>query len=139
MSPAGNGARVLLRWIPAVAIMLGIFVLSSISGLRISEDPGVDGPLRALSHLLVYALLAAALLFAVNVEEAPTADQAVLATALAILYAGTDEIHQAFVPWRTGRLDDIAIDAVGAVIGVGLGWWLLRRRRDVGIEPEVDG
>lgn len=37
---------------------------------------------------------------------------------LAILYAFTDEFHQSFIPGRTPWLVDIAIDGVGALIGL---------------------
>ena len=36
-------------------------------------------------------------------------------------YAVTDEIHQLFVPGRSGRILDILIDSAGAVVGAGAG------------------
>jgi len=49
-----------------------------------------------------------------------------------VLYALTDEWHQSFVPDRTGRLDDVVTDAVGALIGLAVAWatltWSARRR-----------
>lgn len=38
-----------------------------------------------------------------------------------ILYGISDEVHQLFIPGRTGRLLDIFFDSLGAVIVV---WWL---------------
>jgi VanZ family protein len=35
---------------------------------------------------------------------------------LTILYAGTDEIHQTFIPTREGKIRDVIIDAGGALI-----------------------
>jgi len=35
-----------------------------------------------------------------------------------VLYATTDEIHQTFVPGRSGELRDVLIDSVGALVGV---------------------
>lgn len=56
-----------------------------------------------------------------------TAGWALLAV---FLYAATDELHQAFVPNRTGRLMDVIIDTVGGVVGLALiKWWLARRSR----------
>jgi len=42
-----------------------------------------------------------------------------------LLRAVLDEIHQAFVPGRTGTPVDVLIDAAG----IALAAWLIRRRR----------
>lgn len=42
------------------------------------------------------------------------------AFALAVAYAASDEVHQLFVRGRHGSPLDVAIDAVGALIGIGL-------------------
>ena len=44
-----------------------------------------------------------------------------------VAYAVTDELHQHFVPGRHGAAYDVAIDAVGVVIGVYLIPRLARR------------
>lgn len=45
-----------------------------------------------------------------------------LAAILCTLYAITDEIHQLFVPGRSGEVRDVLIDSCAALVGV----WLLR-------------
>ena len=40
--------------------------------------------------------------------------------AFCILYAITDEIHQLFVPGRSGRIFDVGVDAVGSLVGVAV-------------------
>ena len=37
-----------------------------------------------------------------------------------VLYASTDEIHQLFVPGRSGMVRDVFIDSIGGIIGVGI-------------------
>jgi len=44
------------------------------------------------------------------------------------LYAVTDEIHQLFVPGRSGELRDVMIDSIAALVGVGLCMWMMRRQ-----------
>lgn len=46
--------------------------------------------------------------------------QAVIAFAICVLYAASDEVHQLFVPGRSGQVSDVGIDAVGALIGIGV-------------------
>lgn len=43
-----------------------------------------------------------------------------IAFTIVVLYASSDEIHQIFVPGRAGRITDIGIDTIGAIIAIGL-------------------
>jgi VanZ family protein len=47
---------------------------------------------------------------------------AVIAAAIALSYAVTDEVHQMFVPGRSAQLSDLIADAMGVVAGVSLIW-----------------
>jgi VanZ family protein len=108
-----------------VLVMVTIFVLSSQSGLRVSEDVAVDKPFRVSAHLAAFATLAAVLLVALSWGRRPGLRDVLVALGLAVLYALSDEWHQSFVPDRTGRLDDIVTDTIGALVGLGVAWALL--------------
>ena len=130
---AGQGyGHVLLRWLPALAWMGLIFVLSSQSGLAISEDVAVERPLRGVAHLVSFGILAGLLLFAISGVRRPGLAGMVLAFAVTALYGVSDEWHQSMVPTRSARVEDLAIDLLGALIGLGIAWlllgWLSRRR-----------
>jgi VanZ family protein len=45
-----------------------------------------------------------------------------LALLLCILYAISDEVHQIFIPGRSGEIRDVIMDIVGSSVGV-LGYW----------------
>jgi VanZ family protein len=110
----------LLRlWLPVVAWAALIFALSSVPDLGTGLG-GWDLVLRKIAHAAEYAVLGALLLRATG--------RAGLAVALGTLYAASDEIHQSFVPGRSGRPLDVAIDALGVVCGV-LVWQSVRSRR----------
>lgn len=68
---------------------------------------------------------------------------ALLAWAFATGYAATDELHQAFVPSRTGQWEDVALDSTGACLGLLLCWvWnrVIRRARSApAIIPPPNG
>lgn len=71
---------------------------------------------RKLAHICEYALLGALLrllLESYGVQHSPR-----WAAAAGILYAVTDEVHQTFVPNRTGMVTDVLIDAIGVTAGV---------------------
>ena len=71
--------------------------------------------LRKLAHLCEYALLGLLLrLLCMSYGlQAPW-----LPFAVGTAYAAADEIHQLFVPGRTGMLVDVVIDAIGVLLGI---------------------
>lgn len=80
---------------------------------------------RKVAHVCEYALLALLLAMLLSSYDVNWRWPAVLIT---ILFAITDEIHQAFVPDRLGTPVDVLIDAVGAFAGVAIHQWLVQRR-----------
>jgi VanZ family protein len=112
-----------------------IFALSSVSGLRVSQDAEVDRPLRTLAHLAAFGLLAGLVLYALCANARPSVARAILAMAIATLYAAGDELHQSLVPDRSGRVQDVAIDALGALAGLAVAWLVLR----LGAGPKEPG
>ncbi len=95
-----------------------IFFLSAQPGLRVSNDPGVDGPVRHLAHVGTYALLTLLIGWALAGHATPTTRSAVVSAVLALLYGVTDEWHQTYVPSRTGRPEDLIWDGLGAIAGL---------------------
>jgi VanZ family protein len=127
-----------VRWIPALAWMAVIFLLSSQSGLRVTEDVSVDRPLRISAHMASYALLAGLVLYALGGWGRPDPRAAVMALALTAAYAVSDEIHQALVPDRTGRAADVLVDVIGAAAGLLIASVVLTSRERLGSGPRPD-
>jgi VanZ family protein len=48
-----------------------------------------------------------------------------------VLYAATDEVHQRFVPNRTGSVKDVCVDTAGGMLGLAATWAYYRRRRQL--------
>ena len=106
------------RWLPVLAWAGVIFAVSSIPSLN-SGLGTWDTVLRKGAHLTEYAILACLLVRAVG--------SVAWAFGLAVAYSATDEFHQTFVHGRHGSPIDVGIDAVGALIGIGI-WRRLRPR-----------
>jgi len=131
--------RIIVRWLPALAIVVILYYLSSQPVLVVvpkswvplwleqklsaySVRIGTRGffsyalslqpefVVRKLGHFTVFALLGASLYFATWSRR--------LAIALAMVLAGLDELHQGLVPGRDARLGDILIDSAGALCGI---------------------
>lgn len=52
----------------------------------------------------------------------------VLSILLCIGFAAFDEFRQSFHPARTGLMADVLLDTAGAVAGVGIAWFLTKKR-----------
>ena len=104
----------------------------------------VDGPVRRCAHAAEYAVLGILAGLTIQSASGPrmkTDDGGVrrsmvffrrfplpAAWLAAVIYACTDELHQAFVPGRSCRAIDLATDAAGAAAGI-LVLFLISRRK----------
>lgn len=72
--------------------------------------------IRKSAHMFLYFVLAILLYMAVkgirNIRDY------LLAFILTVLYAGTDEFHQLFIPGRSGEFRDVLVDSIGGLIGL---------------------
>jgi VanZ family protein len=72
---------------------------------------------RKAAHLTEYAILALLLMRALREKESRFR-RTIVVLVIAVLFALADEYHQAFVVSRTSSLGDVAIDSVGAFLGI---------------------
>ncbi|MCR5722936.1 MAG: VanZ family protein [Lachnospiraceae bacterium] len=134
--------RQILKCIPMVLVMVGIFVFSCMPG----EESGntsrgflmtlahiVEGIthkdfttesieawhhfIRKGAHFTEYAVLGMTVVFAFW-EKLKKAKKIIpVALGICAFYAATDEFHQHFVPNRVGSVSDVLLDSVGALTG----------------------
>jgi VanZ family protein len=110
--------RALRLWGPVAAYMAAIFYVSSLPQPLV--PPGGDKPWHLLAYLGMGVLTARAVAGGLGAWISWRA--AVIAAAIALSYAVTDEVHQMFVPGRSAQLSDLIADAMGVVAGVSLIW-----------------
>lgn len=110
-------------WGPVIIWCVLIFYLSSIPQLKAARDPFWDEIIRSILHLLIYAFLFILLFRAINAEKKEK--DYFWPVALSILYALSDELHQALVPTRTFEFKDLIIDVTGILFGGLVIWKLL--------------
>ena len=146
--PCMSRSARLVDWVPALALMVLIFVASSRPENALPQFGIWDYALKKLGHVVGYGFLGAAYFHASRAAQArsrePGAGQVVtspeappgvrmsvaLAWFLALVYASTDELHQRFVPGRHGSLLDILVfDGLGAALGA-LALWAVRHARE---------
>ncbi len=104
--------------------------LSSEEQLAFAER--VDYPVRKTAHALEYAILGAFAAGWLYDAKGRRGRNILPAWLVATLYAASDELHQLFVPGRSGQVTDVLLDSTGAIAGVlimaGI-FYLIRRRR----------
>lgn len=74
-------------------------------------------------HMVEYAILAVLAWRAIRQPQRNDPrpwkwSEAGLALAIALLYAASDELHQSFVPSRTGQVSDVLVDVIGGAAGL---------------------
>jgi VanZ family protein len=110
-------------WLPVIAWMGLIFFLSAQSTLPHTKSHLADLVLSSGAHVFVFGVLA--VLWARALGSRP--HTWLLALALTLLYALSDEFHQSFVPGRTPDPVDLLCDGLGAAAGLWL-WAQIQRR-----------
>ena len=109
----------ILRWLPAGAIMVLLFAISSLPSTAVPSFGFFDTLLKKGGHFLGYAVLCLAYLYALP-RQWPLRTRGVVVVVLAVLYALSDEYHQSFTPGRRPSLLDVGIDGLGAAAAMFL-------------------
>ncbi len=90
-----------------------------LSDERVKEiADAIEGFIRKVAHMTEFGILSVLLYIWIGQWEMGFLRRGGTAAAAAAIYAATDEIHQLFVPGRSGRFSDVCIDSAGALAGV---------------------
>lgn len=81
---------------------------------------------RKSAHFTAYLILGALFSCALDASGATPRTSRALSLVFSTLYAVSDEVHQLFVPGRSGRVPDVLIDAAGALTGILLAAFFAR-------------
>ena len=107
------------------------------SGLFVSLVDGLVGDMsedwltfltRKAAHIFLYFVLGILAYNAVRLHGLSLRRAVLLSIAIALVYAVCDEIHQLYIPGRSGEIRDVLIDTTAASMGVA-GYVLLDKRR----------
>lgn len=111
--------RIIFYWLPVVIYMSLIFYLSSIPGTYVTTKISINDKIL---HIIEFFGLAFLLYRCFNTAENKNVKkhEYLLAIALAVLYAISDEFHQSFVPGRAADIIDVIADSIGAISIIGL-------------------
>lgn len=134
----------IIKWILVLLCMLTIFFFSSdnankstkksngliiqisqlFAGHKLSGEEKetnielYDKFLRKSAHFTLYFILGLLIVNAIYEYKLEDAKMILIALLIAFLYACSDEIHQLFVPGRSGEILDVLIDTLGSLTGI---------------------
>ena len=75
--------------------------------------------IRKGAHFFAYFVLGFLIMTALGSRLSSVAKRVLIAFAICLLYAISDEVHQLFIPGRSGEIRDVIIDSAGAIVGIG--------------------
>jgi VanZ family protein len=117
----------LLKWLPAVLMMVAIFVFSATPSKDVQHNL-LRYIFNKSGHVIGYAMLTLSFLRAFEFRK----KHSWLAWLLALLYAVSDEYHQSFVPGRHPAAFDVLVyDHAGALIAVWIANHLEKQKQPV--------
>ena len=94
-------------------------------------------PIRKMAHFGIYLVLGISLISFLREFSIPILKLLLLSIFLAFLYACSDEIHQLFVPGRSGQFSDVLLDTLAASVGIFIYYLLFRKRLNYEQEERV--
>ena len=100
------------RFFMPILWMIMIYYLSSQPDLPSNKIDYLDFIMKKTAHFTEYLVLTVLWFRALQLKSPSTA------LLISLAYAFTDEIHQLFVPGRTGNLRDVFIDGLGVFLGI---------------------
>lgn len=137
----------LLAWVPAIVVGLMIMGFSSQDGVSsqglsdkvaarmlhfaneihmvtVTEDneailvEKMQVPIRKAAHMTEYAIFTLCVVLGLYAFGVRGARLTAIAVGTTFVFACTDEIHQLFVPGRSGQFTDVLIDTLGGAMGL---------------------
>lgn len=89
-----------------------------LEGKTLEQQLAIETIIRKLAHFSIYALGGILILLHVNLYKIKTNKKVIISWLIGTVYAMTDEIHQLFVPGRSGEIRDVCIDSLGVITGI---------------------
>lgn len=89
-----------------------------LEGKTLEQQSAIETVVRKLAHFSIYTLGGILILLHVNLYKIKVNKKVIITWLLGTTYAITDEIHQLFVPGRSGEIRDVCIDSLGVITGI---------------------
>lgn len=98
---------------------------------------GFHHMVRKNAHFIAYFILGVLVINSLRVSGVRGYRSMVLALGICVLYAISDEVHQLFIPGRSGEVSDVLIDSAGASVGIDVYLVFCRMKKIVRLKIET--
>lgn len=78
----------------------------------------IESIVRKIAHYSIYTLVGILLMSLMSTYKLKEFDRIAVSLIIGVIYASTDEIHQAFVPGRGPMITDVILDSIGVLTGI---------------------
>lgn len=78
----------------------------------------MENIVRKLAHYSIYTFFGLLIMLFISTYNLKELDKVSISLISGVIYAITDEIHQLFVPGRSGQITDIMLDSLGILTGI---------------------
>lgn len=78
----------------------------------------IEHIVRKLAHFSIYTVIGLLLMSLMSTYRIKQKNRIIISAVIGLLYAISDEIHQAFIPGRGPQIGDVGIDFSGVVVGM---------------------
>lgn len=82
--------------------------------------------IRKIAHFSIYTVVGLLLMGLMSTYQLKENNRISISLIIGVIYASTDEIHQAFIPARTAQMTDVIIDSMGVLLGILCAWLITK-------------
>ena len=84
----------------------------------ILNSPNSQFIVRKSAHIILFCLLSILCFVVIYELKRNVKISTLVSFSITFIYACIDEIHQLFVPGRSGKINDVLIDSIGVIMGL---------------------
>lgn len=77
-----------------------------------------ESVIRKIAHFSIYTLVGFLLMALASTYNLKENKKIIISLCIGALYATSDEIHQLFIPGRSGQITDVILDSMGVLLGI---------------------
>ncbi len=85
----------------------------------------IEHIVRKLAHFSIYAVIGFLLMSLMSTYKIKQKNRICISAIIGLLYAISDEIHQAFIPGRGPLVSDVFIDSSGVIMGIFIAYIII--------------
>ncbi len=91
----------------------------------------IESVIRKIAHFSIYTLVGFLLMSLMGTYKIKEINQIGTSLIIGVIYASTDEIHQAFIPGRGPQITDVILDSLGVLTGIFISMLLIETIRRI--------